>query len=222
VRTFALKFEEPKISIQEDILADSLYTTIKDRLVAKGYKYVTDPQAADMLGVIEYHTTEYRKYYSRLNVNLRLYAGDRLLLASSATHSLHYQDSVAQLLRPLVEQLTLRIPYAEHVGGIGVVISRELKIVGFTPYSPAQKAGLKLKDRILAVDGVRVEDYEVCRKLLVGNKGSVVRLKVLRQGEELDFELVRESLNLLQGSGRAPVLPVSPVTESQLGEELRE
>jgi carboxyl-terminal processing protease len=80
-------------------------------------------------------------------------------------------------------------------GGIGAYVSQDSdgRIVISTPFKdfPADKAGLKANDVILAVDGTSLEDYTLndAVGLLRGKIGSDVTLTVLRPSDESQFDV---------------------------------
>ncbi len=86
--------------------------------------------------------------------------------------------------------------------GIGVSIEKSgeyIVIIGLMENSPAQKAGIKVGDRILAVDGTDVRGYEMdqIKKVVMGEAGTKVTLKMQRDNVDiLEFEVVRESIAL--------------------------
>lgn len=94
--------------------------------------------------------------------------------------------------------------YTELVGeeyqGIGAWVdtSKEyLTIISPMPGSPAEKAGLKPDDKILAVDGEDMTgvDGELVRQKVLGPKDSTVRLTILRAGmEPFEVDIVRASI----------------------------
>lgn len=58
------------------------------------------------------------------------------------------------------------------------------------PGGPAEKAGLKVKDVILEVDGKKIgPDYSLQRAIQDKQPGDQVKLKIWRSGEEIDVEL---------------------------------
>lgn len=59
--------------------------------------------------------------------------------------------------------------------------------------SPAETAGVKNGDYIVAVDGKRIEDLgaENATNAISGENGTAVRVTVLREGEELELDIVR-------------------------------
>lgn len=88
-------------------------------------------------------------------------------------------------------------------GGIGAVIGkRNDKNVILMPYEgfPAQKAGLRIGDEILSIDGtdVTTKNTSDISKLLKGQFNTKVKLSVKRFGSEkpLDVELTREKIKI--------------------------
>lgn len=87
-----------------------------------------------------------------------------------------------------------------HIGisyGIGVYVSYDGNdgiLVGYVMKdSPAEKAGLKYKDVIVAIDGVYVADvgYDNAVNLVAGEKGTVVNITVIRDGVEKNIAVTR-------------------------------
>ena len=61
--------------------------------------------------------------------------------------------------------------------------------------TPAAAGGLKAGDRILSVDGVEVEDSRAVQRTVFKRKlGESVRLRIVRDGRELEFEIVTEAM----------------------------
>lgn len=77
----------------------------------------------------------------------------------------------------------------------GALVARgeTLNDLAVIPGSPADKAGLRENDIILEIDGQKLNE-ERSLASIIGNKnvGDVVKLRVLRQGEEQDIEVVLE------------------------------
>lgn len=72
-----------------------------------------------------------------------------------------------------------------------------LTIISPIPGSPAEKAGLRPKDKIIAVDGEDMTgvDGETVRQRVIGPRGTTVKLTILREGSEpFDVEIVREKI----------------------------
>ena len=93
--------------------------------------------------------------------------------------------------------------------GIGAWVDSSgdyLTIVSPMADSPAEKAGLKPGDRIIAVDGEDITDLDpelVIRRVL-GPAGTTVTLTVLREGsdEPLDFEVTRAHITIPSVEGK--------------------
>lgn len=92
--------------------------------------------------------------------------------------------------------------------GVGMLLAQDknTKLVkGIKVYdnSPAAKAGLKAGDIILEIDGVSAEGLsveEVAAKVR-GEQGTTVKLKIYRDGEQLEFSIIREQLKVPSVSG---------------------
>ena len=72
--------------------------------------------------------------------------------------------------------------------GIGVSIATKahvVEIINVFDGSPAEKAGVRTNDILLAVDGKSVSalSIEECVKLIKGENGSLVKLQIMRKGE---------------------------------------
>ena len=84
--------------------------------------------------------------------------------------------------------------------GIGVVLAKRdgyIRIVRTTPDNPASKAGILAGDIIYKIndeDVYALEAEEIATRLR-GASGTSVKLTVVRDGEELSFNLVREEIN---------------------------
>ena len=63
--------------------------------------------------------------------------------------------------------------------------------------SPAEAAGIKSGDVIVAVDGTRIEnmDFDSATALIPGEVGTKVKITVVREGEELSFDVMRAMID---------------------------
>ncbi|MDO8468477.1 MAG: S41 family peptidase [Candidatus Peribacter sp.] len=87
------------------------------------------------------------------------------------------------------------------VSGIGAQVEdRDGVLTITTPLSnsPAEKAGLKPNDQILAVDGKSLQglSYEEMVDQVRGPKGSVVKLRIRRNGSEFDVSVTRDTIKV--------------------------
>ena len=85
--------------------------------------------------------------------------------------------------------------------GLGIVITwndGECVITEITKDTPAEKAGLKKDDLIVAVNknDVTKSTLEEISELLTGKKGTKVTLEVMREGERLEFEVTRDTIQI--------------------------
>lgn len=89
----------------------------------------------------------------------------------------------------------------EEYEGIGAWVDTGgdyLTIISPIPNSPAEAAGLQSGDQIIAIDGEDMTgvDPELARQRVLGPKGSIVTLTILREGtdEPFDVEIKRDSI----------------------------
>ncbi len=98
--------------------------------------------------------------------------------------------------------------------GIGIQITKEegepLKVVSPLAGSPAHKAGIRKDDVILAVDGKETQDLSLTKlvTMIMGPKGSTVRLTVERRGRRkpFDVDVARDEIRIpsVKGWRRLP------------------
>ena len=92
--------------------------------------------------------------------------------------------------------------------GIGAYVDTTadyLTITSPIPDSPADKAGLRPGDKIIAIDGEDMTgiDAELARRKVRGPAGTTVVLTVLREGENqpIDFSIVRDRITIASATG---------------------
>lgn len=85
-----------------------------------------------------------------------------------------------------------------------------MKLAQVTPGSPAERAGLRAGDKILATDGEAFRDWNSWSRYLQAHGGETLRVEVERNGERQSLEVVPEEVTLDSGEriGRIGVLPV--------------
>lgn len=86
-------------------------------------------------------------------------------------------------------------------GGIGVTVGLRDSVVTITEVMngyEAQRKGLRRGDKILEIDGKQISGLKIedIRKFVRGPVGSSMRLKIDREGNELDFDMTREEIIL--------------------------
>lgn len=112
--------------------------------------------------------------------------------------------------------------------GIGVEISREpgyIEFTGITRGSPAERAGLAVGDRLLAVNGEDATNFSIndAAQRVRGEVGTEVEITVLRGEEKLTFRVVREkvanttiSYEIIDGIGYLQIDKFSSGTPSEV------
>ena len=117
------------------------------------------------------------------------------------------------------------VSQAKLLTGIGVIGIRFIHQSGFPSYieqiysnSPASRAGLRSKDLIFAIDGIRTDrlNSEGVYQLLAGDPGTKVKVFITRSQSMFNVEIVREDLANLSSDVQnrylsGPIaVPVSP------------
>ena len=94
-------------------------------------------------------------------------------------------------------------PLEGNFEGIGIsfsILSDTLIVMTTIPGGPSEKVGLRPGDRIIKVDAKNIASIGIKTQdvfgLLRGNKGTIVNLKVIRNGESapIDFTIVRDKI----------------------------
>lgn len=86
--------------------------------------------------------------------------------------------------------------------GIGAELGKDKdgNIIVVSPIKgfPAAKAGLKAQDIIATVDGKSTQGFSIEKAVSVirGKKGTTVRLQIIRDGEQLEFKIVRDDIKI--------------------------
>lgn len=135
---------------------------------------------------------------------------DELLMRGAISGMLESldDDHTSYLDPDLQEQFEARLNGQEYEGiGAWVDIRGEyLTVIAPIPGSPAEKAGLKPGDQILAIDGEDMTgvDPELARQSVLGPKGSIVTLTIHRDGvdEPFDVDIKRDSILIPTVEGR--------------------
>lgn len=93
--------------------------------------------------------------------------------------------------------------------GVGIYMvqdTKENKIMVLSPIKggPAEKAGIKPGDYIIAVDGVEYtgEQMSVVSNKIKGESGTTVKIKILRENETKEYELKREKITVNPVEGK--------------------
>ncbi len=86
--------------------------------------------------------------------------------------------------------------------GIGIHITMKdgfVTVISPIEDTPAYKAGIIAKDRIIKVDGKPVKDLREAVNMMRGPKGTRVSVTIMREGEKepIDFELVRDVIPIV-------------------------
>jgi len=72
---------------------------------------------------------------------------------------------------------------------IALGVEHGVLVTGVIEDSPAEKAGLKIGDLILALDGEKITDYPTLRRFIRQHPDQAVKITILRTGKKLELEV---------------------------------
>ena len=118
------------------------------------------------------------------------------LIQKAIQGMVHSLDPHSSLL-PLEDFQDLQIDTKGKFTGIGIHITMQdgfVTVISPIEDTPAYKAGIKARDRIIKVDGKSTRDLRNAVNMMRGPKGTKVLVTILREGvkKPLEFELVRD------------------------------
>jgi len=94
----------------------------------------------------------------------------------------------------------------EGIGAFVDTTTEYLTITSPMPGSPAERAGLKPGDQVVAIDGEDMTgvEAELARRKVIGPANTVVHLTIFREGEKelLEFDITRERIILKSSTGK--------------------
>jgi len=136
-------------------------------------------------------------------------------------------------LLPLEAYEDLQIDTKGKFTGIGIHITMQdgfVTVISPIEDTPAYKAGIKARDRIIKVDGESARDLREAVKMMRGPKGTKVKVTILREGvkKPLEFELIRDvipiqsvkSIKLEPGYGYIRLSNFTGTTTNEMEEAL--
>jgi len=102
--------------------------------------------------------------------------------------------------KPAAKDFVDRFGTSHRFGDLGVFSLNSLPAIGSVePGTPAEKAGLKSGDRILAVDGQPVASFNALRDIIVASPEKSLTLQIERQGQTMNLTATPERV-----TGKAP------------------
>ncbi len=141
------------------------------------------------------------------------------LLSRKYSDSNEAYDAIRDLLSNLEDPYTrfldpkefnqMRIDTSGELTGVGIQIIKDkesdnLIIVSPIEGTPAYDAGIKARDKILSIDDISTKgmDIEDAVKLIRGERGTVVKLEILRAGNSFYKSLTREKIEIKSVSSK--------------------
>ena len=131
-------------------------------------------------------------YVDELDVDKFMSAGIEGMLSTLDPYTVFYD----QTSKSEIDLITLG-----KFAGIGVTIEQRDSVIIITDILTgyqADKKGLKRGDKILEIDGTNIKGLklEKIRQMVRGEAGTTLNFRIDRNGESIDFSLIREEINL--------------------------
>lgn len=166
--------------------------------------------AADLGRIIP--TDDY-KYYDDLNTKYGKYYMIMELIGKDPLVDVDPHDLTEESIKEMIDNLddpyasyftrdeyeAFRRTFEGNYSGLGILVEQTedaLVINEVFEDGPAEKGGMKPGDRILRVDGVTPENIDDAVRRMTGEEGTKVTVTVDRDGEELDFTMTREPIEV--------------------------
>ncbi len=148
----------------------------------------------DVLAII------HRSYVEEVDIRDLIYGGIRGMLATLDPHS--------SFLTPDL-YAEMQADTQGEFGGVGIEVTLEegtLTVVSPIEGTPAQRAGIRARDRIVQIDGKLIQDLDLMKavRMMRGPDGEKLTLSIRREGADklLEFELVREVIQIRSVNGK--------------------
>ncbi len=146
--------------------------------------------------------------------NLKLFTDVIRLIENNYVDAVDKEELIQKAIQGMVRSLDphssflppkafeeLQVDTHGEFGGIGIVITMKdgiLTVVSPIEGTPAYKAGIQARDRIIKVDGEPTQDMELWEAVskMRGKEGTKVTITIMREGESepIDFPLVRATI----------------------------
>lgn len=131
-------------------------------------------------------------YVDELDVDKFMSAGIEGMLSTLDPYTVFYD----QTSKSEIDLITVG-----KFAGIGVTIEQRDSVIIITDILTgyqADKKGLKRGDKILEIDGTNIKGLklEKIRQMVRGEVGTTLNFRIDRNGESIDFSLIREEINL--------------------------
>lgn len=137
-------------------------------------------------------------HYYLANTLLQLHRRNDAVAEYKVALELSPQGSIAQYCRAALKGLGMAAAAettAPLRGAVGMKLNLDTgEILAVHPDSPAARVGLRVGDRVIAVDGRPLSELDDVVEAIAGRVGSVVRLSVVRGAETNEYALTRVAL----------------------------
>lgn len=101
------------------------------------------------------------------------------------------------IVKCIEDQKQMGFVEIEKVGAVGVMTREDNSILKIQKGSPADLVGMKVDDKIIAVNGQTVNNAKERQVLAFGLVGEPLEFKVIRDNQEMTFKMIRTQITEL-------------------------
>lgn len=148
---------------------------------------------------VDTYNNIYDSYYKKLDKNKLIDSAiEGMINSLDDPYSIYMNESDTQEFNEQVD--------GKYVG-IGASITKKddiVEIYSMFSNSPAKKAGLKVEDQIISVDGKNIKNKSITEitKLVKGKINTTITLKILRNNKKIEFKIKRDDVDLSSVSSK--------------------
>ncbi|HAG85088.1 MAG TPA: carboxyl-terminal protease [Cyanobacteria bacterium UBA12227] len=174
----------------------ALALTEEQKLFSEAWRIVSQAYVDESFNDQDWWMVRQKALEKRLDNREATYAAIEKMLGS-------LDDPFTRLLKPN-QYRSLKVNTSGELSGVGLQIALdaetgELEVIAPIAGSPAEKAGIQPRDRILEIDGILTSELSLdeAASRMRGAKGTTVTLKIqAKEGEARSIELVRDRIAL--------------------------
>ncbi len=174
----------------------ALALTEEQKLFSEAWRIVSQAYVDESFNDQDWWMVRQKALEKRLDNREATYAAIEKMLGS-------LDDPFTRLLKPN-QYRSLKVNTSGELSGVGLQIALdaetgELEVIAPIAGSPAEKAGIQPRDRILEIDGILTSELSLdeAASRMRGAKGTTVTLKIqAKEGEPRSIELVRDRIAL--------------------------
>jgi regulator of sigma E protease len=134
-------------------------------------------------------------------------------------HKTTWQKSLIVVAGPLFNYISAALIFFYIFATNGIAF-REPVLSNVVENSPAFEAGLQKGDVIVEVNSSSIESFEELSQLIAINNTNLLHLRVIRNGEELEFEVIPKMQETIDGFGEKIQMPIIGIQGTEVSHKV--